>query len=219
MQLSDSFFPTGAYAMSSGLEVLAKKKKMDADKLRVLVQVYLERQIGPADCCALGNAHDAAKKSDLAGVIEADTALFSIKLVREVRNASARSGAQLVRCAGEFAKDRTLTAYAKAIKEGRATGVYPVSLAVSCAALGVQKQKAGSILAYSFCVSVAGAALRLGIIDHVAAQKMLHELKPAIAYAVRDNVRRPLAGMWQFAPAIDIAQMEHERMDSKMFIT
>lgn len=219
MQLSDSFFPTGAYTMSSGLEVLAKKKKMDADGLRELVRVYLERQIGPADCCALGNAHDAAKRSDIEGLIQVDGALFSIKLVREVRSASARSGAQLVRCADEFAKDRTLAAYAKAIREGRATGVYPVSLAVACAALGIQKQQAATIIAYSFCVSIAGAALRLGVIDHIAAQKLLHELKPAIARVVRDNVKKPLADMWQFAPAIEIAQMEHERMDSKMFIT
>jgi urease accessory protein len=75
------------------------------------------------------------------------------------------------------------------------------------------------MMLYSFCVSMAGAALRLGAIDHVAAQKMLHRLKPAIARTARENIGRPLGSMWQFAPELDILQMEHEQMDSKMFIT
>ena len=219
LQLSDSFFPTGAYTMSNGLEALFKKKKIKDCQLRGIIQVFLERQMGPADCCALGSAYESAAKSDLAGILAADDALFSIKLVQEVRSASARSGAQLVRCVRAFSEDKILDGYAGAIKKGKATGVYPVAFAVACAALCIPKQEAGTMMLYSFCVSMASAALRLGAIDHVAAQKMLHGLKPVIAKTARENIGRPLGSMWQFAPALDILQMEHEQMDSKMFIT
>lgn len=219
LQLSDSFFPTGAYTTSNGLEALFKKKKVSVRELQAILQVFLERQIGPADCCAFGNAYESAVKSDLAGVMAADGALYSIKLVQEVRSASARSGTQLVRCVRAFSENKILDGYARAIKDGRATGVYPVAFAVACTALYVPKQKAGAMMLYSFCVSMAGAALRLGAIDHVAAQKLLHGLKPAMAKAARINIGRPLGSMWQFAPALDILQMEHEQMDSKMFIT
>ena len=219
LQLSDSFFPTGAYTMSNGLEALFKKKKIKERELQGIIQVFLEWQIGPADCCALGSAYESAAKSDLAGVLAADDALFSMKLVQEVRSASARSGSQLVRCVRAFSEDKILDGYAGAIKNGKATGVYPVAFAVACAALYIPKQEAGAMMLYSFCVSMAGAALRLGAIDHVAAQKMLHGLKPVIAKTARENIGRPLGSMWQFAPALDILQMEHEQMDSKMFIT
>jgi urease accessory protein len=205
--------------MSNGLEALFKKKKIKECELQGIIQVFLERQIGPADCCALGNAYESAAKSDLAGVLAADDALFSIKLVQEVRSASARSGAQLVRCVRTFSEDKILDGYAGAIKKGKTTGMYPVAFAVACAALCIPKQEAGAVMLYAFCVSMAGAALRLGAIDHVAAQKMLHGLKPAIARTARENIDRPLGSMWQFAPALDILQMEHEQMDSKMFIT
>jgi urease accessory protein len=33
------------------------------------------------------------------------------------------------------------------------------------------------------------------------------------------NINRPIEGIWQFAPSIDIIQISHERMNSKMFIT
>jgi urease accessory protein len=205
--------------MSNGLEALFKKKKVGERELQDIIRVFLEQQIGPADCCALGSAYESTAKADLAGVIAADSALFSIKLVKEARNASARSGTQLVRCVRAFSENKTLAGYGRAIKEGRATGVYPVALAVACAAMGIPKQKAGAMMLYSFCASMAGAALRLGAIDHVAAQKMLHGLKPAISKVAGENVKRPLGSMWQFAPALDILQMEHEQMDSKMFIT
>jgi urease accessory protein len=151
-------------------------------------------------------------------VLQADSALYSVKLLEEVRVASARSGANLVRCVAAFSDSKMLAEYDKQVAEKKAKGMYPVALAVACVALGIPKKQAGVMFLYSFCVGMAGAALRLGIIDHVSAQKILHQLQPAIAKAA-ENVGRPLDQMWQFAPGIDVMQLEHERLDSKMFIT
>jgi urease accessory protein len=220
LQLADSFFPAGTYTMSNGLEALFKQKKLDAGGLAKLIKTYMERQIGPADVAALGGAHERASAGDLAGVLAVDSALYSMKLVEEVRSALARSGAQTVRTVAAFLPEsKVLAGYESAIKQGRATGVYPVALAVVCAEAGIPKQKAGTMMLYSFCVGMAGAALRLGAIDHVAAQKILHELKPAIAGVVEENIGRPASELWQFAPGIDVWQVAHERLDSKMFIT
>lgn len=194
-------------------------QKISAKELHELIETYLKRQVGPADCCALGAAYECATKSDLAGVLQADSALFSLKLVEEMRNASARSGASLVRCVAAFSNNKVLAKYERLVAEKKANGMYPVALAVACTTLEIQKKEAGMIFLYSFCVGMAGAALRLGVVEHVSAQKMLHELRPAIAKAVEDNIDRPLDQMWQFAPGIDVIQLEHERLDSKMFIT
>lgn len=219
LQLADSFFPAGTYTMSNGLEALSKRKKIGAGELQALVRTHLERQVGPADCCALGAAYESARSGKVEGTIQADWALYAAKLVEEVRNASARSGASLARCVAFFSDDKTLAEYVKAVNEKKTGGMYPVALGVACAALQIPKHEAGAMFLYSFCVGMAGAALRLGVIDHVAAQKMLHELGPAIVTVARENVDKPLEQMWQFAPAIDVTQMEHERLDSKMFIT
>ena len=34
-----------------------------------------------------------------------------------------------------------------------------------------------------------------------------------------DYIDRSLSNMWQFAPEVDIVQISHEKLDSKMFIT
>jgi urease accessory protein len=75
------------------------------------------------------------------------------------------------------------------------------------------------MLLYGLAVSIAGAAMRLGILHHFEGQKIIHELGPSILQAVLENIDRPISNMWQFAPTLDILQMRHEFLSSKMFIT
>ena len=221
LQLSDSFFPTGMYATSSGLEALFYSKKIkDVNELRDLIKVYVENQIGPTDCTALGNSYEYAKRSDLERLIEVDQTIFSMKLIQEIRETSTRSGTQLLRCMSYFITDNELlNKYQEAIKNRQASGVYPVALAVASSTLNIPKRKAGLMMIYAFSVSIVGAALRLGMLQHFDGQKIIHELKPNILETVNNNIDRPLMSMWQFAPGIDIVQIAHERMASKMFIT
>jgi urease accessory protein len=220
MQLSDSFFPTGMYSMSNGLEaIFYSGKKIKAEELRELVKTYLEYQIGPADCTALGNAYEHAARSNLLKLLEVDRVIFSMKLVQEIRDASIRSGTQLVRCIRSFSDNKILGQYDNAIRGGQAFGPYPVALAVAANAFLIPKEKAALVMLYSFSVSIVGAALRLGMLQHFDGQKVIDELKPTIVKVTKANINRPIEGIWQFAPSIDIIQISHERMNSKMFIT
>ena len=221
LQLSDSFFPSGMYTTSGGLEALYySNRKITADQLRDLIKVYLEHQIGPADCSALGNSYEHIQRKDLQKLVEVDNIILSMKLIEEVRNASTRSGTQVLRCVSSFRTDNSImNGYQQAVKDKRASGVYPVALAVCSNALGISKYKAGLMMLYGFSVSMVGAALRLGVLQHFDGQRIIHELKSSMSETVEKNIDRPLTSMWQFAPDIDILQIAHERMSSKMFIT
>lgn len=220
LQMSDSFFPTGLYATSSGLEALSKIKKLTKKDIFYYISTYIKQVVGPTDCTALGNAYESCMKKDLSTLLNVDESLYSMRLIEETRSASTRSGNQLLKCVSIFVKHKKmLKDYQNAIGNGNATGIYPVSFGVVSWSLGIPKNKAGLILLYGFTVSVVGAALRLGIIQHFDGQKIIHELKPVILKSVLDNIDRPISSMWQFAPGLDILQMKHEAMSSKMFIT
>ena len=194
LQLSDSFFPTGMYTTSNGLETLFYSKKINnANQLRDLIKVYVEHQ---------------------------DQIIYAMKLVKEIRDASSRSGTQLLRCLTSFITDNELmNQYQQAIKQGQAAGVYSTVMAVASNVLKIPKQKAAIMMLYTFSVSIVGAALRLGMLQHFEGQRIIHELKPTILNTMVNNIDRPLISMWQFAPEIDIIQISHEKLDSKMFIT
>src|SRR4029079_13162242 len=91
MQLADSFFPSGMFGMSGGLESFVKNGRIrnGSDVLR-FVRQQLQFQIAPCDCSVFLTVMDSAKKGDIERAIAADNRCYSIKLVREVRIASAR---------------------------------------------------------------------------------------------------------------------------------
>lgn len=220
LQMSDSFFPTGLYATSNGLESLSQIKKLKRKDISRFITIQLRQVIGPSDCTALGNAYESCRKRDFASLLTADKSLYFMRMVEETRSASVRSGNQLLKCVSSFTKyKKVLRDYQNAISNGNATGVYPVSLGVATWSLDIPKNKAGLILFYGFAVSVIGAALRLGILEHLESQQIIHELRPIILESIMKNIERPISNMWQFAPGLDILQMKHEMMDSKMFIT
>ena len=221
MQLSDSFFPTGLFAASSGLESLFLDGKVTTARgLVEFNRVCLERQVGPCDCVVLANTHGLCASEEYGGIREADAICCAMKTIKEAREASCRSGTQLARCVREFrGGDAVLNWYWGEVQNGNVTGVYPVSFAVCCNALGIAVEKSLLMMLYGFVASTAGAALRLGMIQHFEGQKVIHELKPLISRIARESSSRPLEDIWQFSPQMEINQMYHEGMDSKMFIT
>lgn len=159
LQMSDSFFPTGLYATSNGLESLSQTKKLQRKDISRFITIHLRQVIGPSDCTALGNAYESCRKKDLASLLTTDKSLYFMKMVEETRSASIRSGNQLLKCVSSFTKyKKVLGDYQNAISNGNATGVYAVSLGVATWSLDIPKNKAGLILLYGFAVSVIGAA-------------------------------------------------------------
>ncbi|MGN6346612.1 MAG: urease accessory protein UreF [Candidatus Nitrosocosmicus sp.] len=222
MQLADSFFPTGLYTTSNGLESLfyQKNKKLTFENIFNFINSYISNQIGPTDCSIIGNVFNCIQRNDCSKLLELDNIYYSMRLIEETRSASTRSGIQLLRCISSLISDNDfVNFYLDNIKGGHAKGVYPVSFAISCNAMNIKKEKSGLMLVYGFVISVVGAALRLGIIQHYDGQKLIHKMKPIILSNVLKNIDRHYTDMWQFIPQLDIIQIQHEQMDSKMFIT
>ena len=220
MQLSDSFFPTGLFATSSGLESLFLSGQVSG--IRDLIEfgrVSIEQQVGPGDCVILANAVKWCAAERHERVAEADSMCSAMKTVRETRDSAIRSGVQLARCTREFRQDSMLDWYWQEVQGGRVDGIYPVSFGVCCNSLGIDGKRSTLMFLYGFAASIAGAALRLGMIQHFEGQKMIHELKPLMARMSSESCKKDMHDAWQFAPQMEINQMRHETMDSKMFIT
>ena len=221
LQLSDSFFPTGIFAGSNGLEYLFSKKKINGvSEMTELIKVQITQQIGPTDCVAISKTYEFLDKKKMDDVVELDNIIFATKLVKEIRESSVRSGVQLIKCVKEFCgENQNLGNYSKYISEKKCNGIFPVAFAISCNTLKIKKEKCMMMMMYSFVVGIVGAALRLGLIQHFEGQKIVHNIKPIIAQTIDEISDRSSLEMWQFVPQLDIVQMLHEKMDSKMFIT
>ena len=94
LQLADSFFPSGMYAHSHGLESMVSRRWVsDANGVATYLRNLLRWSIMPADGVALLNAHAAARDADLDAITEIDRHLYAMKLPEELRQASCHAGA------------------------------------------------------------------------------------------------------------------------------
>ena len=220
MQLSDSFFPSGLYTMSNGLETIFDEKRVSSEgDVYDFLEVTLEQQLGPADSVALSNAYDYAKNEDISEIIRCDDVLYSMKLIQESRAASCRAGSQMIKCIVAISSNNLLKLYSEKISKNEAPGTHPVVAGICSFVMGVKKEQARQMMMYGFCVSVTGAALRLGMIDHIQSQKILHKIKPKIHQTLEKFANTKINDCWQFSPQYDLIQMTHEKKFSKMFIT
>ena len=70
---------------------------------------------------------------------------------------------------------------------------------------------------YSVVTGLLGAGLRCLRIDHAQVQSVLRRLFPIVQQAAATAAATPFAEMCSFAPAIEIAQMQHERAEVRLF--
>ncbi|HMO57586.1 MAG TPA: hypothetical protein PKC19_09535, partial [Roseiflexaceae bacterium] len=79
LQLSDSFFPSGMYTQSHGLETLIADGYEGAAALGELLECYMLDLIGPCEAVAARHAPRAAIKCDLVLVAAIDTHLDAMR--------------------------------------------------------------------------------------------------------------------------------------------
>ncbi|MBI3638821.1 MAG: hypothetical protein HY223_00715 [Thaumarchaeota archaeon] len=224
MQLADSFFPSGMFGLSNGLESLVKHDRIK-NKQDVLnfIEQQIEFQLVPCDCIVFLIAMDAAKNENIEELVEADNRFYSMRLIREVRNTSVRTGSQILNCIIQMTFDKKKINIAKnfqkKITSNETVGTYPVCLGIAANLLDIPAKSGVRMMLYSFSQSVIAAAIRLGIIEHISGQIILTTLADKINYISENIKKESLNSLWQLTPVTDIFQMIHEHDDSKMFIT
>jgi urease accessory protein len=221
LQLADSFFPTGAYAHSLGLEAMVRRGLVrNASDLAEVLAGQLEWSVVPSDGVALLNAHRIARsggEGNLVEIVAIDRQLHAMKLARELRNASTQVGRRILTETKAFAPAGCHQAYAALVVAGESPGCSAVALAVTTAGLGIPADLALGAFCHGYLVGVLGAAMRLLPLSHAQIQGIHHELQPLVARLAIDVADRHWTDMTTFAPELDLAAIAHEGDDVRMF--
>ena len=222
LQLADSFFPSGMYAHSQGLESMVSHRWASTpDDVEQYLRNLLVWSVLPSDGVALLNAHGAAQNGDLATLVEIDWHLHALKLPAEMRQASRHAGRRILDesvplIATEDASS-VCTGFRRMVTDGETPGTGAVALGVVADAVGIDADTALLMFCHSFAVGVLGAAQRLLPLTHSQAQMILHRLHEPATRVAADLRARDWRDMTSFTPQADIAAMLHEHDDVRMF--
>jgi urease accessory protein len=233
LQISDSFFPSGAFAYSCGLEGLvaahrpeervvsasgAGRGRDGADALEPILASIFTCHLLHCDGLFGLRAHRAVRQGAIDAICEADQALLAMKAPRELREASTTIGRSfLTEVTAVLPEDRVLGAWYERVERGASPGNYAVTFHAAAAAAGVTEHDALLAWGYQSVTQMVGALLRLGQLGHRGAQRILSRMRPVVEHGVQNLVAQNPDAPSSFAPMLEIASMRHERQYSRLF--
>jgi len=223
LQLSDSGFPSGRYTLSHGLEAFAHEGLLETpcapDALAELLGDCIRFGVGPSDGIALACAHravDADGGVDAERVVRIDRRLSAVKLAREAREASARTGRALLAAAPAVAGVR-MQGYADLVEVGHTPGNHAVVLGLLSALLGIPPFDAVAGELSAFSTGWIAAAVRLGLTDHLTAQFVVRRVRPVLVEAAERALVGDVDDIAGCTPLPDVMSMRHEHAELRLF--
>ncbi len=219
LQMTDSAFPTGAFAHSGGLETYAQAEVVrNADDLADLIGVKLA-SVARTDLIVIDSAMHAYAAADNAQIAELDALCSASKLARETRNASEKIGRRMLASVLNLLDDDLLSYYQEEIAAGRLVGHHAVVHGLACGVLGIDPRAALLAYAYALAANQTAASLKLIRIGQTQAQAVLAACGAAIDARVTEALSRTLNDFGSFTPALDVRSVEHEHLFRRLFIS
>lgn len=217
LRFVDSFFPSGGYAYSSGLEAAVQGGAVkDSDQLARYVEDLLRGGMSRREALAARLANRAGSAGRLDAAVKVDRELDSTKLGRESRLASRQMGRQVIKVAADQLRDKTvLRDYLDAVGADRTPGHLAVSFGLTLGACGWKGEETVAAFLYQTAVGFVSASMRLLPIGQNEGQRVLGEWLPLI-----DRISREISlgiPMSSWSPIQDIYAMRHGRLEWRLF--
>jgi urease accessory protein len=218
LQANDTAFPSGGYAHSYGFEQIVRFGQVHDAETMIL---HLDRHVWPMlihfELPVVRFAQEAALQGDDSGLLALDACVDATKTARELREASRATGRRRLQVFGETGASTVLTAFARAVDEGRSHGHHAVVYGMGLAA--VPQRALLTSWAFQTLSAVCLSAPKLLRIGQDAVQRML----AASLERTEEYVTLALAvdreALGWFDPLMEIASMQHEIAHERLFIS
>ncbi|HVS53235.1 MAG TPA: urease accessory UreF family protein [Opitutaceae bacterium] len=220
LHAGDSFYPTGSYAHSFGLEGLVQEGVI---RDRATLRDFIFRSVLPAlrqmDLPLAAHAWHAFAAPEWTRIGELCALSSALRTAREARLASENIGRQRAELAANL-RDSPL---AREFLRRAAAENWPHSSAVSAAlearVLGAPVEAALAGVFYASVAALLAAAMKILRLGQNAAHALLTEALAAAPEAIAFAVTVPLEEIGWFNPWLDIAAARHETAEARMFIS
>jgi urease accessory protein len=220
LQAGDSFYPTGSYSHSFGLEGLVQQGVVrDRATLRAFIFLSALPALRHTDLPLAAHAWRAFGEANWPRVGELCVLSSALKTAREARAASENIGRQRAELMANLRAHPLAQEFLR-----RATAEnWPHSSAISAAlegrVLGAPLTAVLAGISYATLASLFSAAMKILRLGQNASQSLLTEALAASPAIITAAEATPLADIGWFNPWLDIAAARHEIASSRMFIS
>ena len=217
LRFVDTFFPSGGYAFSSGLEAAVQGGAVkNSDQFARYIEDLLRGGMSRREVLATKIANAAGAEGVNSAALEVDRRLDATKLSRESRMASRQMGRQVIRVAADQIKAKpVLSMYREEVESDRAPGHLAVTFGLTLGACGWSPEETAAAFLYQTAVGFVSAAMRLSPIGQHEGQRILGEWLPLIERISREVTSDTVMSSW--SPIQDIYAMRHGSLEWRLF--
>ena len=219
-QLCDSNFPTGAFSHSYGLETYIQEDLVrDSATFLQWLHVYLDEQLIYSDGLACRLVYEALEKEDFQKVWKLDRMLNVQNLPRETREGTQRMGDRMLNLVEALYEIRALSLYRERLKMKQSFGHPAIVFTMVGHHLGVSKTSTTLYYLYSCISSLVQNAVRAIPLGQTAGQKIIQEFQGALVATTEKIQNLDEADFGIVSPGLELAQMKHERVNIRIFMS
>lgn len=220
LQAGDSFYPTGGYAHSFGLEGLVQEGVVvDRASLRDYLLQAAVPALGRIDLPLAAHAWRAFAAPDWSAVEQLGRLASAVRTTRETRAASEAIGRQRAELAAALYPNSIAADYARLSQKGGWPHAAPVSAALEGRVTGAPIEAVLAAICYSSLAGLIAAAMKLLRLGQNGAQSLLAEALAATPPLIGSAPDLQLDAIGWFNPWLDIASARHETAKARLFIS
>lgn len=217
LQLTDSALPTGAFSHSLGLEsYLSTRQVHDEATFTIWLEKFLSQSLVYSDGLVVRLAWEA---EDAAAIARIDQLVHAAAVPREIREAGVKMGARMLHVATSVFPTKELSSYQEQILASECYGHPGVAFALGAKGAGAPCADAIAGYLFSTITSMTQNAIRGIPIGQDAGQRVLRAMHQPVIDAVAVIMGLEEYDLGAAAPGLEIAQMRHEHLRARMFMS
>ena len=217
LQVANASFPTGAFNHSYGFETWIDSGALDsAASFESACRDWLRYAAVPTDGAAVALAHRRAAAGDLDGLVDLDHIVCALKLSREAREASFKTGRALLGAYRDVFSADSLAPFAEATRDGRCEGHQAVIFGAAAEAQGIGVEDAVLAFLHAALSNLVSVGARLIPLGQIESQRIVREAWPLLTQGTEDACAKEPDSLGSATAGLDIASMRHERLHTRL---
>ena len=219
LQVGGGTFPTGWFHHSMGLETAVQQGRVrDGETLFGWICDYLSMGLATADGAATFHACRCAVEADLETALLLDREIGALKLTQEGRQASLQTGRAFLRAARLAFPHPFLEAYAQGVAAHEG-GHLATAFGATGGAWKLPPWEVTLTFLFGAAAGLVSAGTRLFALGALEAQRILAALHPHLVDATERASATPPGSLHAFTPLADVDGMQHEHLESRLFLS
>lgn len=220
LQFANASFPTGAFSHSYGFETwIGEGLVGDGASAETACRDWLRFGIATADAVAVTAAFRDTLYNDMAGLPGLDRRVDALKLARETRSASTKTGAALIAACRDIFRLEAADRLDALVKAGAMPGHHAVIYGAAGAGLRFTEHQTVSSFLFTGFSNLVSVVARLVPLGQVEVQRIVAAGAPLIEACTEIARTRPVERMGSLLASLDAAAMRHERLPSRLCIS